>query len=80
MKETMDPAPWPVLTEVLLAYELFRLEGAPNGVAFGWTNGRGDEHLVSGTARSSEFDIELSLLIRDTFGNETTPVGRMLSA
>lgn len=68
----------PVLTEMLLAYELFRMEdalGAPGrNTAFAYACGREDEHLVFHTLPGEWREDDLSGLIRDAYGGVATPV------
>lgn len=85
MKIFDSKSEWPVLTEVLLAYELFRIEEASGqagmGAPIGWAvNGLSDQHVVWRTEKASEDDDSLTLLIRDAFGGVATPIGRVTTA
>lgn len=79
MSKRFEDAQAPVLTEMLLAYELFRLqdmlgqEGA--NTAFAFCAGRDDEHYVFHTIPGEWCEQDLSMLIRGAYGGVATPVG-----
>lgn len=80
MAKEMNLQEWPILTEVLLAYELFRLEDSSGrtgvGASLGWAvDGVSDQHVVWRTDPNSENSLALSLLIQDACGEMTTPIG-----
>ncbi len=77
MSKRFEDAQAPVLTEMLLAYELFRLQdllGQPGAnTAFAYCTGQHDDHVVFHTIPGDWTEEDLSGLIRDAYGGVATP-------
>lgn len=84
MSKRFEDVHAPVLTEMLLAYELFRLQDLLGGVgantALAYCTGRDDEHFVFHTVPGEWTEQELSLLIRDAYGGIATPMATASAA
>lgn len=78
MSKRFEDVHAPVLTEMLLAYELFRLQDmlGPAGAntAFAYCTGREGEHFVFHTVPGEWTEQDLSTLIRDAYGGVATPM------
>lgn len=78
MSKRFEDVQAPVLTEMLLAYELFRLQDmlgeAGQNTAFAYCTGNESEHFVFHTVPGDWSEQELSMLICDAYGGVATPV------
>ncbi|MGV3616551.1 MAG: hypothetical protein ACO1SV_14580 [Fimbriimonas sp.] len=79
MSKRFEDVQAPVLTEMLLAYELFRMQDLLGGVgantAFAYCAGNESEHFVFHTIPGDWAEQDLSLLIQDAYGGVASPAG-----